>query len=255
MNTFLRLLQTDLALWGKNIISKSVDVIIWGMIVCLVNVYIMPAFGTSSFFILIQAVGLIVGANGAEIFGQVFRMVSDFENEKYISYELTLPVSSWIIFMRLITLYTINGLFLCVLMLPVLKLVMGGLLPLTPLCVLWVVLALIPINAFFATFTLLLVGFVSSVARCGSIMTRVLFPLWFLGGFSFSYKIAHSIAQNYAYLMLLSPYTYATEMLRAIILGSDQFISIEICLFVLITLTLLFGMIGIMRIKKRLDYV
>ena len=36
---------------------------------------------------------------------------------------------------------------------------------------------------------------------------------------------------------------------------SDQFISIAVCLFVLITLTLLFGMIGIMRIKKRLDCV
>lgn len=255
MNTFLRLLQTDLKLWRQNIVDKSIDIVVWGTVVCFVNVYIMPAFGTSTFFISLQAVGLVVGANGAEIFGQVFRMVSDFEHDKYICYELTLPVPSWIIFMRLMTLYTINGMFLCILMLPILKLIMGSLLPITFFSLIWFILALVPINLFFAAFTLFLVGCVPSTDRCDSIMTRLLFPLWFLGGFSFSYKVACSISQNYAYLMLLSPYTYATEMLRSIILGAEHFLPIGESLSVLLALTVLFGMIGIIRIKKRLDYV
>ena len=48
----------------------------------------------------------------------------------------------------------------------------------------------------------------------------------FFGGFSFSFKIALSVAPVLAYISLISPYTYATEAIRSAALGAKDFMPI-----------------------------
>ena len=256
MNIFFQLLKTDLKLWHKNIKDKAINVIIWSAALCIVATYILPAFGTSTNFSLMEAMGLIVGAIGFEIYTQVFLLVADLEGDNHISYHFVLPLPNWMIFVKMATLYTINGCFLGLIILPVIKLILGNILILSNINWPLFFLSLVVANIFFSFFAFLLTSLIRSVEQCENVMMRVLFPLWFFGGFSFSYKIALSIAPLVAYISLISPYTFATEAVRLAVLGpASDYMPIQLSLSVLLIMAFVTGYWGITRLKRKLDFI
>ena len=84
---------------------------------------------------------------------------------------------------------------------------------------------------------------------------RIVFPLWFLGGFEFSWNSVHLIAPKLSYLLLLNPIIYMTEGVRAALLGQDGMISFWICCLVLSVMFVGVGYWSFKALKKRLDFV
>ena len=255
MNIFFQLLKTDLKLWYRNIKDKAINVIIWSAAICTATTYVLPAFGTSAQFSVLEAIALIVGAVGFEIYAQIFLLVSDLEGENHLSYYFILPLPNWLVFIKMATMYTINGCFLGLLVLPVLKLILGSSLSLTQIHWPFFLLALIITNIFFSFFAFLLTSVIKNVEQCENVMMRILFPLWFFGGFSFSYKIALSISPVLAYVSLISPYTFATEAVRSSALNSLDYLPIQLSLSVLIILFIVSGYWGIKRLKRKIDFI
>ena len=255
MSIFFQLLKTDLKMLYKNLKDKAINAIIWTAALCIIATYILPAFGTSSQFSLIEAMGLIVGAIGFEIYTQIFLFLSDLEGEKHITYYFTLPIPNWLVFVKMATLYTINGLFLGFITIPVIKLIQGSAFHLMQINLPLFVLSLLVINVFFSFFAFFLISLIKNLEQCENIAMRIWFPLWFFGGFSFSFKIALSVAPIVAYISLISPYTYATEAVRSAVLGAKDFMPIWVSLSVLMLMTLFTGYLGIKRLQKRLDFI
>ena len=57
------------------------------------------------------------------------------------------------------------------------------------------------------------------------------------------------------YIALLNPLLYPMEGIRAAFFGQGGFISFWFCISMLSFFTILFGFIGIKRLKKRLDFI
>lgn len=255
MNIFFQLLKTDLKLFRKNIKDKTINVIIWSAALCTIATYILPAFGTSQDYSVLEALGIVIGVIGFETNAQIFLLLADLEGDRHLSYYFILPLSNFLIFVRLAILYTINGLFLCILTIPVIKLILGNRLDLTQIHVPYFIITLLITNLFFSFFSFLLLSFIKNIEQCENVLMRVLFPLWFFGGFSFSFKIALQTAPFLAYISLISPYTYATEAIRSASLGPLEYLPIEISFGVLILMTVLAGFFGIKRLKNKLDFI
>ena len=115
--------------------------------------------------------------------------------------------------------------------------------------------ALIITNTFFSFFTLWGASFTKSVSTLDSMYMRVFDPLYYLGGYHCSWKIMYKISPMFAYCNLLNPYLYAFEGMRAAMLGGEGFLPFTLSMVVLIAATVFFGIWGIKRLKKRLDFI
>lgn len=251
---FWALLKTDLSLIQARIKARIINMFIWGGSTCIVAGYILQKFGISAEFGSFQTTSVVTSATGLLIFSELFIMVADLEGDKHINYQMSLPVPNWLIFIKMAIIYAAKGFLLCVLTVPIIKIFLWSRVDLMQIKVFWFLMTLVVINIFFGFFNLLFVSY-AKLQTAENLIVRILFPLWFLGGFQFSYKIAHSVSPILGYCTLLSPYTFVTEAVRATMLDSRDFMPLWISLSVLIVLTIFYGYWGIRNLKKRLDLV
>ena len=93
------------------------------------------------------------------------------------------------------------------------------------------------------------------MARLENAFMRIVYPLWFLGGFQFSWKVLHDCSPTLATLNLLNPYVYSMESMRAAALGQHDYLPFWYCIGALVLFTIMFASWGIIRLKKRLDFI
>ena len=108
---------------------------------------------------------------------------------------------------------------------------------------------------FFGFFALLITAHTSSIVRYEKAWVRVVFPLWFFGGYQFPWVVMHTRLPYLAYLNLLNPITYCLEGFRAAVLGQAGYINFWVCLGMLLLLTLVVAVWGVSKLQKRLDCV
>jgi ABC-2 type transport system permease protein len=114
---------------------------------------------------------------------------------------------------------------------------------------------LVAINLVWATLAFVLAAYLSSIEKLGVAWCRVIFPLWFLGGFQFSWMTTYAVAPTLAYVMLFNPVIYATDGIRAVILGQDGYLPFWICLMIMIALCGIIGWWSVKALRQRLDFV
>lgn len=254
INTLWYLLKTDFTIFKRTIIDKIINLIIWVSSIAWVTTYLMPAFGLDPDYCTFLVVGLIASAGLFEVFSSVTRIISDLENINIISYYLTLPIPSWLIFLRSMIFYAFNSAFLGILILPICKLILGTRLDLSAMNPYQFLLIFIAISAFYGAFTLWIAARVLGIEYIGNVWMRFVYPLWYFGGFQFSWNVLYKAYPVVAYLNLLNPMTYIMEGSRAAILGQTNFLNFWICTITLALLTLFCGWRSIHLFKKRLDF-
>jgi ABC-2 type transport system permease protein len=101
--------------------------------------------------------------------------------------------------------------------------------------------------------------FVSSMTMSFEYVTtirqRILFPIWFLGCYQFTWYMLYQASPAIAYLNLLNPVVYVLEGMRGTINTGLPTIPYSICILAMIFFTALFAYLGIRNFKKRLDCV
>ena len=117
------------------------------------------------------------------------------------------------------------------------------------------IVAFLSIGLFFGFFTLFMISITKDILKLDNAFMRFSYPLWFLGGFQFSWAVLYEYSPTLAKINLINPYIYATEAMRGIIIGPQGFLPFWYCIGALFCLTVVAGSIGIIKIKKRLDYV
>ncbi len=253
--TFKQLLLTELSVFSELFFDKLVDLFIWVALTSVIFGYVMPAFGLAADYGVFQLAGMVASAGLFEVFPSVMALVGDIEGEQVIGYHLSLPVPSWVVLLKTAASYAIQCMVLCLSVLPMGKLVLWNQFDMSGISYGKLVLVCALGSMFYGIFTLWITSMTANVAKVGNVWMRFIFPLWFMGGFQFSWKVLHGLFPVMAYINLLNPMVYIMEATRAAILGQEASLPFWWCIGALALFIIIFWVHAYARLKKRLDFV
>jgi ABC-2 type transport system permease protein len=236
-------------------IDKFFNFSIWAGCTLFVTGYLMKSFGLTDDFGPFQLGGILAGVGIFELYGNAVTFVSDLEGDRTISYYLTLPTHTITVLCSHVLYYATIGVVMSLATMPLAKLILWNKLSL--LAISWprLLFFILLINIFCASATLLLSAFIPSMDKFDILWTRIMFPLWFLGGFQFSWYSVYQSAPKFAAILLLNPFLYMAEGVRAALLGQDKAIPFWICCLVLSCMLVGTVYVAYKALKKRLDFV
>ncbi|MCL5874962.1 MAG: ABC transporter permease [Candidatus Dependentiae bacterium] len=255
LQIYKELIYTDLLTFRKNFFGKYIDLTIWVVLTIVVMGYIMPYFGLSYDFGVFQLGGVIAATGLFEVYSSVIDLVSDFEGDRIINYNFTLPIPSLFALLSKVGYYFIIYLILSLCMLPIGKLCLWNQWDLSQVHYLKLLLILIFQSIFFACFGLWAASIVKDMTQMGNVWSRFIFPMWFMGGFQFSWKAFYHAFPFFAYINLLNPMMYITEAVRTAILGQVDYLNFWLCLVAITLFSAIALVKGLCNLKKRLDFV
>lgn len=252
---FKALLQTRLLLAQQVIVDKMINLTIWATCSLFITGYIMQGFGLSSSFGMFQCAGVIATAGLFEIYPNVVSIVLDFEGPQSIYYYLTLPTNAITVISSMICGFATQGIMLSLWMVPLGKLLFFNQFNLAEVSWIKLIIIIVLSNLFFSSIVPALAGQLGNIDNIGNAWSRFIFPLWFLGGFQFSWASMYDVSKLFAYVMLANPTTYVMEGTRACILGQTGFIDWYICVGMIIFFSCITWTLSYYNMKKRLDFV
>lgn len=255
MRVFGWLLWRDIFVLKNNIIDKLIDAILWSGTNILISNFILPAFGIEPRFGLLIWVGTIVTMSYYEAGYAAQELVADRDGNHHIGYLLTLPLPSWLLFIKIACGIALNCMLLSIFMVPLGKIILGDALNLASFSIFKFTLIFVAINFFCGFFGIWIFSWAKSTTRFSEVWRRVMNPLWSFGGYQFTWFIFHQTFPRLALVGLLNPVTYAFEGLRSAVLGPDHFIPIWICFAMLVFSSVVLACWALAWLKKRLDYV
>jgi ABC-type polysaccharide/polyol phosphate export permease len=255
LKTWWYLLAMDLKIWKESIVGKMIDLSIWIFCTVFVFNYLMPSLNGMKSMGPFMIAGVAAAAGLFEVYPASFNLLADLEGERIILYHLTLPLPPAFVFLRLACFYTINSIFLSIIVLPICKLICWNDFQLMDINWLQYPLFIITSSIFFASLTIYVTSRTKDLMDIGTVWSRFIFPMWFFGGFQFSWFTLQKIAPTLSYVALANPMVYITESARASILGPKGYINFWLCMLVIIVCSSLFALRGFARMKKRLDFI
>jgi len=247
------LLLRDATVFKSRILSRMIDGVTWGTSVIIVSHFILPHIGVDAKFGAFIFVGNIAIWGMFGMLAETAVILADIAGHQQISYFLMLPIPQSLVFIRL-------GLFNAyksfVTPLPIFivgKLILGSSLPLSSVSFGKLLLFYTLMNLFYGFFGLFLASIAKNLPAIATIRTRYITPIWFLGGYQFSWAISQQASPMLATINRMNPMVYVFEGLRSTILGPDDFLPFWQCTGVLIFFTLFFGYFAVRNLKRRLD--
>jgi ABC-2 type transport system permease protein len=250
-----QLLLTDFLLFRRVFWAKLIDLSIWAVTVVAVTGYLMPAFGIESAYGSFMVAGVCASAGLFEVFPSVMNLVSDFEGDRIISFYSTLPMPTSFVFIRLFLNYSLSAIPLTLCIVPLSKLVLWNQFDLSNMHVLKFLVALVITNFLYGALIVWVTSYVKGLETIGSVWMRFIYPMWFLGGFQFSWYVLYGFSPTLAYINLLNPLTYVMEITRVSLLGQEGYVNYWLCLAALVGFIVFFMWRGIKRLKKQLDFI
>lgn len=252
---FWQLLKTELVVFKSSFFDKLLNSFIWTGTTVAITSYVLPSFGLSIEYGTLLAAGVVVSSAGFEIYPSVANFIADLEGERHIAYHLTLPIPGWLLCVKQAMMSTLNALIMGVFTLISSKLILFNRFSFNAVSYGKLLVIFLGYSLFFSFFTLWIVSIVKSMYTMENTFMRVIYPLWILGGFQFTWYALYSCSSTLGYLVLCNPYIYAIEAMRAALLGQQNFLPFWICILLLTSFTALFGWLGIVKLKRRLDFI
>src|SRR5581483_10133021 len=252
---FLVLLAHDIKLLSTNIFSAILDSVAPLIAQTITFGYLFPLLGMPSYMIAPIYLGGMLSLFMQLGFTLTIKTSYDLTYNRFIDYQITLPISKRWLFAAFI----INNMIEVILI--TLPLFGIGIIILKPQFNLaltnWFGLTLIYflILAFFST----LYSAIAYTAQLRWILDnawpRVLVPLWSLSSAIVLWKKTFAWSPIIGYIMLFSPFTYVAEGLRSAMLDTPEYISWQICALMLLLFISINLSVFAYGIKKRLDPV
>ena len=255
VNIFWQMLKADIAVYKQIFIENFFDTIIWVSCLIIISTYIFPQLGMNKEYGAFIAVGTIVSCAFFLSWADNICFVSDLEGQRTIDYYLTLPIPSYLIFVKQSVGYAFKSMLASIIILPMSKLLLFSRMDLSNFSIIKFIVMFLSINIFTGFLTIFISSLVKNIIHNGIVWTRILFPLWFFGGSQFSWQTVFSLSPTFAYFSLLNPLLYPSEGIRVVVLGQKGYLPFWFCLGMMWFFSFLFGWFGIARLKKRLDFI
>jgi ABC-2 type transport system permease protein len=252
---FWQLLRVEFVIFKETFLDKIINALVWAGTSIPITGYVLPLFGLSREYAAFFAAGFGISCGWFEIYPQVVTLIADLESERHIDYQLTLPIPSWLLFIKMAFMTTVNALLMNSIALLAAKAMLQDRFPLTYLASGKLLVTLILVSFFFGCFMVLMASVIKNMQAVGNTFMRILHPMLFFGGFQFSWQAISSLVPWLGYAILINPYIYAAEGTRAAILGQDGYLSFWLCMMMLVLFSLAFAWYGMIRLKQRLDLV
>ena len=230
------------------------EALVWPTQKALLFGYLLPTMGLGRSFSLFYLAAIIASIPVFRIIPACGEILTDLEGEKILEYELLLMLPVSFILGRKALWYAFETFLIALIALPWGLLLMWGN-DMSSIAPLKVVGAFFCISLFFGFFALFCAAIISSSQQLRFFWSVFLHTLWIFGCFFFSWSILYSLYPNWAYVDLLNPSTYAMEMMRAALLGQQNFINYYVSGGVLLVSTLLVFAAAIALFKRRLDLI
>jgi len=254
-NICKNLILSDLIILKKLFLDKFIDISIWMIFTIFVTAYIMPYFGLADNFGVFQFGGVIAAVGMFELYSSAVDLVVDFEGDRIIDYTLTLPIPSWLAIVSKSGYFFILYFVLTVSVLPLGKLLLWNQLDVTQINYLKLLLAIFFQSMFYACFVIWASSVIDNMSKLGTVWSRFIFPMWFMGGFQFSWIALHHIFPKLAWINLLNPMIYITESTRVALTGQAGYLNFWLCLVAILSFSVICLVVGLRNLKKRLDFI
>ncbi|MDP3788292.1 MAG: ABC transporter permease [Candidatus Chromulinivorax sp.] len=254
--TFYALLAKDIAIYNKRWWSRSIDALVWACSSLIVAHYMMPLFGiTDPQYGTFVLVGNLAIWGLFEMLTSIAVFLGDIQGDKAIGYYMSLPLPSSMVFIEQALASAYRSIASSILIFPAGKLILGNNLHLNNVSWLYLIIAFIIINIFYGFFTILVAGYIKDLSALTMVRSRIIFPLWFLGCFQFTWKMLYKVAPNIAYISLCNPMVYIMDGMRATVLPAEQYLSFWNCMIMIILFSIVCGYFGIQKLQRRLDCI
>jgi ABC-type polysaccharide/polyol phosphate export permease len=253
-NTCKNLVWADLTVFKQNLVDKIIDIGIWVILTIVVTGYVMPFFGLSNFGPF-QFGGVLAAIGLFELYSSVVDVVVDLEGDRVINYNLTLPIPSVLALLSKSIYYFTVYVVLTVAMLPIGWGCLMSQWHTMDISYFKLALVIIFQSMFYACFVLWAASMVPNMGQFGKIWSRFIFPMWFMGGFQFSWLALYHAIPTLAYINVINPMIYITESMRAALLGQTGYANFWLCLLAITFFSMMSLALGIRNLKKRLDFV
>lgn len=250
-----KLTKTRFYIASQQLWNQAINLYIWAFCSLVVMGYIMQDYGLTSDYGLFQLATVIGTVGLFEIYGNCFRIIADIEGDQHINYLLTLPLNPAIVWWSMIFSYALRGIILSVFIIPFGKILFWNSFSL--IAVSWIKFAIILIlaNIFYGVFTIAITAHVGAMSKMEDVWSRFIFPLWFMGGYMFSWESIYELSQPLAYVLLGNPILYVMEGTRAALLGQEGCLPWEICCAAILGFIAIGWIYGKYKMKRLLDFV
>ncbi len=250
------LIRRDLFKFNRHFSSIFIDISVPVIVTCMLWGYVMPNMGLAQtyggFFLLGW---IIMYCVGFPLTDYTKLLIADLNGDRIIDYELTLPMSPRMVYLRMATSFFIETALLNVATIFLGKLLLGSRFDWSNISWFKYFLAYF-IICFAFSFTPLMIAFRATTLRqFTKFWRRFGKELLFIGGLQFSFAVLYKSLPIVAYFMLLNPITYAYEALRAAAFGQTGYLNYWLCILVLLVFTGATAYIGEKWFKKRLDCI
>lgn len=253
---FCWLLWRNLRVLKEDFLNNVIDAMVVPATFIIVGGYILPYLGmpdTYGSFMILSS--LVLMCSTATTWRGASHLISDIVGDKAVSYELTLPIPSWLIFVKYAVAYALDSMFLNVLTLPLGKLLLWNKFSLDQMSIPKFIIVYASANLLFGFYGVWVASWVKGMQGFTRYWMRYGAQLMFFSGFQFSWAILYKAIPLLANINLLNPFVYAFEGVRASVLGQAGSLNYWICLGMIWFFIVLFALLTKGNFKKRLDYV
>jgi hypothetical protein len=196
----------------------------------------------------------IIGSNAMwKMIPKITLMINDLNNDRTISYFLTLPINTNLLFIAISLSWAFEMILMSFIFLFIGKIIFFEQINIILLLTNIKFIGTIFINNLFFSFSALLMA--SFLKNTYTMIPLIISPTRSLGGFLCKWKTVFGLYKIGGIFLLINPILYTMEGIRAAMINQDDYISWSICSLVLIILTFIFGYFGIKKLKKRLDAI
>jgi ABC-type polysaccharide/polyol phosphate export permease len=249
------LYMRDLRIVCADLRTKTIDALIMTVAVVLVSGYVLPLLGLEAEYGAFMIMGVLVSDAFYKAQTQAYEFLADLQGPRRLIYDLTLPVPTWLIFIKSAAVYGTYAACMNLPMLPVGKLLLGSRFSFVHISWSHLLISYIIVHAFFGVMAVWQASLAERTQELDTIAMRITMPLWLVGGFQFSWC---ALADRYplaGVLNLLNPMVYAYESMRGAVLGQEGYLNFYACILVLLLFSVLLMTHALLRFKRRLDFV
>jgi ABC-2 type transport system permease protein len=264
MSSFLLCLKTFWALFYKEVVvfkSDYLRVVINGLFwfgaVLIPPMFFLTQMGLPDNYCQIIVPAGIASWGMFDIISNATSFISDILGDRVIEHELILPLPQWAVFIKIALANAYRSFAASIFMIPigvgVVYLGTGFAFP--QINLIKTLMMLFVANVFYGFLGLFGASFMQKIADVRNVWMRVLFPLWYVGGFLTGWFVMDKASPTFAKVMLLNPVMYISEGMRSAMLGQQGYLNYWYCIGAILLSTILVGTVAVIRFQKRLDCI
>ena len=254
LHVLSQLLKRDFTVFVNHAINNTINMLCWVVLSLIVYQFIMPELGCTygGDFLLVSCV---ISRAFFGVMDGVCTIVADLDGDKTITYDMTLPISHAMLFIKIAISNAMHACLISLLILPIGKLILWNYLAFPFLSIPKFLLIIFLSSSFAGFFSLWIIGITKNIMQIEDVWQGILFPLFALGGFQFTWKAMYTVSPIMSYINCINPVMYMFEGIRSATLDPSLSISFWLCCLMLILFTIPMGCIGIYLLKRRLDTI